>query len=339
MTTMRAWRVHGAGEPRDVLQLDTLPAQVPGRTEVVVSVEGAALGFPDVMLCEGTYHHKPARPFTLGCEAVGTVVRAGEGAEGWLGRRVIVAPLSYGCLAEEVLVGSQGLLPVPDTMPTAAAASLFMAYQTSAVALERRARLAEGDTLVVFGATGGVGSAAVQLGRAMGAQVVGVVGSPAKADACARNGVDRVVDASCQDVVDAVLERTSGRGADVVFDPVGGALFDAAVRCTAVEGRIVAVGFASGVIPSLSVNRALMKNFDVIGFRLQPYREDFAFTRQVHDDLLGRFTRGEVDPVIDAECSLGEVPEALADLKGRGVTGRKVVVLQPSGDATTGSRC
>ena len=298
---MRAWRVHGAGEPRDVLQLDTLPAQVPGRTEVVVSVEGAALGFPDVMLCEGTYHHEPARPFTLGCEAVGTVVRAGEGAEGWLGRRVIVAPLSYGCLAEEVLVGSQGLLPVPDTMPTAAAASLFMAYQTSAVALERRARLAEGDTLVIFGATGG---SVVQPSSSAGPWVPKSWAWSAvrpRPTLAARNGVDRVVDASCQDV------RGRGAGADVGQRRRRGVAIpsvddvDAAVRCTAVEGRIVAVGFASGVDPLAVGEPGPDEELRRDRLPAAALPKDFAFTRQVHDDLLGRFTRGEVDPVIDSE--------------------------------------
>jgi NADPH2:quinone reductase len=322
---MKAWRVHEVGEPGAVLRYDEVPAPEPAAGEVIVQVEAAAVNFPDLLLCRGEYHHKPELPFTLGCEAVGRVVAAGADAGVAVGERVLTAPLSYGCFADQVRVPASTVLPVPESMPAATAACLFMGYQTGWVGLHRRAGLRKGETLLVHGAAGGVGSAAVQLGKAAGATVIATAGGARKADACRRLGADVVVDYTRQDIVAAVKEATGGRGADVVYDPVGGSVFEASRRCIAVEGRILVVGFAGGSIPQLPVNHALIKNYSVVGFRMQPFREDPQYTAQVHGELLALCESGAIDPLIDSEPGMSEAPAAVARLGERDVIGRIVL--------------
>lgn len=315
---MRAWQVEGVGDPEDVMRLADVPEPAAGPGEVVVDVAATALGFPDLLTCQGLYHDKRPVPYTPAGELTGTVG----------GQRVIINPGGSGALAERVVVREDALLPIPDDLSDAKAAALFVAYQTSYMALFRRAHLAAGETLLVHAAAGGVGSAAVQLGKSAGARVIATAGGPEKVRICRELGADAAIDYRAEDFVPAVRELTGGRGADVIYDPVGGDVFDSSRRCVAVEGRILVVGFASGRIPEMQVNHALLKNYSVVGFRTRPFREDPVYRREVHDDLLSLYARGAIDPLV-TEVPFDAAPAALTRVGARGSVGRVVVRVRP----------
>lgn len=320
---MRAWRVSELGEPQDVLRLEDVPEPVAGPDRLRLRVEAVALNFPDVLLCKGQYQERPPLPFTPGLEVCGTVLdgpRAGE-------RVLSGTVLPDGGMAEQVVVPAAGVHAVPDDMPSAKAASLYITYQTGHVGLHRRAQLREGETLLVHAGAGGVGSAAIQLGRAAGARVVATAGGPDKVQVCRDLGADVVVDYLAEDFVPVVKDVTNGRGADVVYDAVGGDTFDKSRRCIAFEGRIVVVGFAGGRIADAPTNHALVKNYSVVGLHWGLYRtyepQIFADT---HAALLRLWESGQVDPLVGAQLPLEEAPAALARLARRGTVG-KVVLL------------
>ncbi|KXF49986.1 alcohol dehydrogenase [Rhodococcus sp. SC4] len=329
---MRAWQITSLGQPEQALEVVELPDRAPAVGEVAVRVDAAALGFPDLLLCRGDYHDKPDLPFTIGAEAAGVVAAVGPGVKGAaVGDRVIVTSGETvgGTLADRLVVPEDRILPVPAGMPSEQAAAFFVAYQTSYMALFRRAGLRRGETLVVHGASGGIGSAAVQLGRAAGARVIAVAGGPVKAEVCERLGADEVIDHTVTDFVAAVKELTGGRGADVIYDSVGGDVFDRSRRCIAVEGRLLVVGFAGGTIPQLPVNHALLKNYSVVGFRTRPFRDDPAYVREVHDALSEFHSRGLVTPLVQT-VDFGDVPKAVHELGERTVVGRLVVQVSQS---------
>jgi len=231
---LRAWQVTTHGEPADVLRAAEVPTPAPWAGQVLVRVRAAALNFPDVLMCRGQYQIQPPLPYTPGVELCGEVV--GTGA------RVVGSPvLPSGGLAEYALMEPDSVFPAPDSLDDAEAAGFLLAYQTGWFGLHRRARLQAGETLLVHAAAGGVGSAAVQLGKAAGAKVVAVVGGAAKAEAARALGADVVVNRLEQDFVAVVKEATGGRGADVVYDPVGGQAYQGSTKCVAFEGRIVVV--------------------------------------------------------------------------------------------------
>lgn len=326
---MRAWQIVRNGAPEDAVEMRDLPAPAAGPGEAVVDVAAAALGFPDYLLATGDYHDKPPLPFTISGEAAGTVTTIGDGVNGIaVGDRVVVAPgvTIAGRLAEQVSVPADLLLPIPDQMSWAEAAALFVAYHTAHIGLFRRGGLQGGETLLVHGASGGVGSAAVQLGKAVGARVIAVAGGQAKTDICRQLGADVVVDHRVEDFVSVVKQATDGRGADVIYDPVGGEVFDRSRRCVAVEGRIVVVGFASGVLPQLPVNHALIKNYSVVGFRTRPFRDDPVFRRDVHDDLIAWYRRGAIRPLVESR-PFEDTVKALRRIGDRDVIGRIVMEL------------
>ena len=323
---MRAWQVHELGEPQDVLRLEDVPEPVAGPGMLRLRVDAVALNFPDVLLCRGTYQERPELPFTPGLEVCGTVLdgpRAGE--------RVLAAPgLPRGGLADQVVVPEVGALPVPDDLPAPQAASMLITYQTGHVGLHRRARLQPGETLLVHAGAGGVGSAAIQLGKAAGARVIATAGGPEKVGVCRDLGAEVAVDYKEENFADAVKEATDGRGADVIFDPVGGEVFDGSRRCVAFEGRIVVVGFTSGTIADAPTNHALVKNYSVVGLHWGLYRQ---YEPQVfvdtHAALLELWTRREIDPLVGTELPLELAPEGLTRLSDRRTVG-KVVLLPGS---------
>src|SRR6266567_5089533 len=236
---MRAWQVGELGEPRDVLTLAEIPDPEPGPGQLLVRVLGAAANFPDVLMCRGGYQVRPPLPYTPGVELCGEVVAAGPGVTGFAaGDRLIGGPVG-GAFAELALMNAASVLPAPDGLDDAEAAAFFITYQTGWFGLHRRARLAAGETLLVHAAAGGVGSGAVQLGKAAGARVIAVAGGPEKAAVARELGADIVIDRHAQDFVDIVKEATGGRGADVVYDPVGGDAFRQSTKCIAFEGRIL----------------------------------------------------------------------------------------------------
>ena len=327
---MRAWQVHQLGEPADVLRLEDVPDPVAGPGQAVVEVDAAACNFPDILLCQGRYQERPALPFTPGLEVSGRVTSVGPGSpEELVDRRVIAVTLvpPGGGMADRVAVAIPALWPAGDGMSPGQAAAFPIAYQTGWFALFHRAGLRPGETLLVHAAAGGVGSAAVQLGRAAGARVIATAGGPDKAEVCRRLGADVVVDYLDQDFVEVVMAETGGRGADVIFDPVGGDTFDRSRRCVAWEGRLVVIGFTSGRIPEAPANHVLLKNYAVVGLHWGRYvATQPDLVRRAHSELLTLWDEGKINPLISAEYPLEDLPLALGRLARRGTWG-KIVIL------------
>lgn len=326
---MKAWRVHENGEPRAAMRLDEVPDPQPGPGELLLKVRAANVNFPDALLCRGHYQVRPPLPFTPGVEFCGEVVAVGEGVTGHAaGDRVVTpAALPGGAFAELAVVPAAGVFPAPPALDDAEAAALHVGYQTGWFGLHRRAGLSEGETLLVHAAAGGVGSAAVQLGKAAGATVIGVVGGPDKAKTARELGADVVVDRTCEDFVAVVKEATGGRGADVVYDPVGGDAYTRSTKCIAFEGRILVVGFTSGTIPSPGLNHALVKNYSVVGLHWGLYNtHDPAAVRRCHDELTRLAAEGAIRPLVSERVPLEGAADAVQRVADGTTTGRLVVV-------------
>jgi NADPH2:quinone reductase len=278
-------------------------------------------------MCQGAYQVRPPLPFTPGIELCGEVVRAGAGVTGFAtGDRVIGSPaLPSGAYAELALMNADAALPAPDGLDDAEAAAFFITYQTGWFGLHRRARLAAGETLLVQAAAGGVGSGAIQLGKAAGARVIGVVGGAHKAEVARGLGADVVIDRTSQDFVAVVKEVTGGRGADVVYDSVGGEAYAKSTKCVAFEGRILVVGFASGQIPSAALNHALIKNYSIVGLHWGLYQtKEPRAIGECHRELTALVADGAIRPLVSERLGLEEVPAVLHRL-GRGDTVGRVV--------------
>jgi NADPH2:quinone reductase len=324
---MRAWQVRELGEPRDVLTLAEVPDPEPGPGQLLVRVRGAATNFPDVLMCRGGYQVRPPLPYTPGIELCGEVVSRGPGVTGFAaGDRVIGGPvMPTGAFAEMALMNAASALPAPDGLDDAEAAAFFITYQTGWFGLHRRARLAAGETLLVHAAAGGVGSGAVQLGKAAGARVIGVAGGGRKAEAVRALGADVVVDRHTQDFVEVVKEVTGGRGADVVYDSVGGDTYTRSTKCIAFEGRILVIGFAGGTIQTAALNHALIKNYSIVGLHWGLYQtKDPQLIRDCHAQLTKLVADGAVRPLVSERLGLDEVPAGLQRLADGATVGRIV---------------
>lgn len=325
--SMLAWQVTRLGEPAEALTQQSVPTPVPAEGEVLIRVAAVAANFPDVLLARGEYQVKPELPFTPGIECSGTVVAVGAGVtDRAVGDRVVAGKI--GVLAEYAAVDAAAVHGIPESFDFVAAAGLNIAYQTSWFALHRRAKLQGGEWLLVHAAAGGVGAAAVQLGVAAGARVIGVVGSEAKAETARAAGAEHVLLRS-DDIVGEVKRLTGGHGADVVFDPVGGAAFAASTRVVAFEGRIVVIGFASGEIPQLAVNHPLVKNYAVLGLYWGLYQERRPHLVDVaHDDLIRLFEEGDISPVVDHVVPFADAPAAITALASGTTVGRVVIEVE-----------
>ncbi|MGW6728136.1 NADPH:quinone oxidoreductase family protein [Nocardia sp. NPDC055029] len=327
---MKAWQVGELGEPRDVLRIDDIEDPVAGPGQVLVRVLAAPANFPDVLLCRGQYQVKPPLPFTPGVELCGSVVAVGDGVAGFApGDRVVgTTTLPGGAFAELAVLDAENVFPAPDSLDHAEAAALCIGYQTSWFALHRRTQLRAGETLLVHAAAGGVGSTAVQLGKAAGARVIGVVGGPDKAEYCRKLGADLVIDRHTEDFVPIVKEFTGGRGADVIYDPVGGDAYAKSTKCIAFEGRILVIGFAGGTIPQPALNHALIKNYSIIGLHWGLYKQyNQQAIRDCHAELTRLAAAGQLKPLISERLSLADVPDGLGRLGDGSTVGR--VVFQP----------
>jgi NADPH2:quinone reductase len=324
---MRGWLVKQLGDPEQALHLEELPEPDLSPGKVLIQVEAVALNFFDILLCQGKYQEKPDLPFTPGAEVCGTIYAVNEGSAFKAGQRVIANPgLPKGGLAERVAVVESSVYAIPETMPADKAASMFITYQTGYYALHRCARLRPDEVLLVHAGSGGVGSAAIQLGRAAGARVIATAGGPEKTKICRDLGADIAIDYLSEDFVEIVKKETDGRGANVIFDPVGGDTFDRSRKCIAFEGRLLVIGFAGGRIADAPTNHALVKNYSIVGVhwglsrRLMPEK-----TVEAHQELLALYERGLIDPLIYRRFSFEEVPQALNLLGGRKTWGKLVV--------------
>lgn len=298
----------------------------PGPGDVLVEVAAASINFPDILMCQGRYQHRPEPPFVPGMNLAGEVVAVGEGvAASWLGARV-AGSVRTGAFATHARLAQSAAQRIPDGMAMAAAAAFPSAYLTAYVSLVRRARLQAGETVLVHGAAGGVGLATVDLARHLGATVIATASTPAKRTFLAEYGADHVLDPAAG-FREAVKELTGGRGADVIFDPVGGDVFDESTRCIAFDGRLLVVGFTSGRIAQVNTNIPLIKGFSVVGVRAGEYgrrfpdkgRENVAAIWQLAAD-------GKVRPHVHAALPLDGWRQGFALLTNRAAIG-KVVLL------------
>ena len=324
---MRAWQVTELGEPREVLRLLELPDPEPGPGELLVRVLACAANFPDVLMCRGEYQVRPDLPFTPGLELCGEILALGAGVVGFeVGHRVIGTSIRpHGGFAELAVMGAEATFHAPIELDDGEAASLYVGYQTGWFGLHRRAGLREGETLLVHAAAGGVGSAAVQLGKAAGATVIGVVSGPQKAAVARTLGADIVVDRRSEDFVEVVKAATGGRGADVVYDPVGGEAFDRSTKCIAFEGRVLVIGFAGGTVQRAALNHALVKNYSIVGLHWGLYRQhDPASIADCHQRLTELVGSGDVRPLVSERLPLEDVPDALGRLAVGMTVGRVV---------------
>jgi NADPH2:quinone reductase len=321
----RAWRVRVLGPPAEALRLEEVPRRSPGPGEVQVRIGAAGLNFPDLLLCAGSYQERPQLPFSPGYEAAGVVEVAGPESGFGPGDPVLVVPeLPNGGLQDYLTVPAAQVYPVPAGMPVTDAAVLHIAYQTAHVALHHRAGLRRGDTVLITGAAGGVGSAALQLAAAAGAQVIAVVTGPVKAAACASLGAGEVIDLTTEpDPVSRVRQLTGGHGADVIVDVVGGDAFAWVRRCVAFEGRIVLTGFTSGAFGSVPANHVLLRNYSIVGLHLALYRrEQPALLREVHAELIRLYLAGVIRPQLYRTLPFDQAPAGLELLATREVIGR-----------------
>jgi NADPH2:quinone reductase len=328
--SMSAWQVTRNAPPQEALRLAEVRTPSPGPGQLLVRVAASALNFADVLLCLGLYQIRPPLPFTPGLELCGRVAQLGDGVGTWaVGDRVVGNPvLPCGSFAQYALMDAADVFRAPAGMSDEAAASLHIAYQSAWTGLHRRARIQAGETLLVHAGAGGVGSAAVQVGKAAGARVVAVVGGARKAEAAARLGADIVIDRHAQDFVGVVKDATEGRGADVVFDPVGGEAYTGSTKCVAFEGRILVVGFAGGAVPAPALNHALVKNYSIMGLHWGLYREkNPALVAAVHAELTAMAEAGLVAPLVGGRLTLEEVPAGLSRLAAGETIGRLVLAL------------
>ena len=328
---MRALRVHELGEPDQVMGLEDVPVPEPRPGDVRLRVHAAALNFPDVLMCRGEYQVKPPVPFTPGAEVAGMVDAVGEGVETVaVGDRVLAIPnFGNGGFTEYTTANAAGgVFPIPPSMSFAAASALHVVYQTGHLALHRRATLQPAETLLVHAGAGGVGSAAIQLGLAAGARVVATAGGPEKVAICRKLGAELAIDYREHDFVDAVKEFTGGRGADVIYDPVGGDTYDRSTKCIAFEGRILIIGFTGGRFAEARTNHVLIKNYSVVGVHWALYNVMYPHVvRDTHDDLVRLFEAGQIDPLISETVELDAVPATLARLGSRATYGKVVCEL------------
>ncbi len=322
---MKAWRAHQFGPYNDVLQFEECPDPTAPRGGVVIDVHAAALNFPDILAIAGQYQVKAPLPFVPGIEACGVVTEAGEGSRFAVGDRVIANAL-WGAFGQKMEAPDMSCFAAPAGMSDAAAAGFVVTYQTSYFALEYRARLQPGEVLLVHGGAGGVGTSCIQIGKAMGATVIATAGSEEKLQVCRDCGADHVINYRDDDFVAAVKRITGGRGADVIYDPVGGDVFSRSTKCIAFGGRILVIGFTSGTIPELRTNRILIKNMSVIGLFWGAYQlHQPQLIHDTHEILTGMYAESKIEPVICQTRPLAQLPAALDLISERKSYGKVVV--------------
>jgi len=315
--------------PPDSLVVKDLPSPRAGKGEVVVSVKAASLNFPDVLIIENKYQFKPPLPFSPGSELSGVVKEVGEDVSAWKAGDRVMAFTTYGAFAEEVKVDATRLARVPAKMSFEEAAAFVLTYGTSDHALRDRAALAAGETLLVLGAAGGVGLAAVEIGKALGARVIACASSDDKLAVCREHGADAAINYASEDLRERIKALTEGHGPDVVYDAVGGSYTEPAFRSIAWRGRLLVVGFAAGEIPKLPLNLALLKGASVVGVFWGDFgrREPKQFAESLRQ-IATWYEQGKLRPHVSETFPLEKAAEALKLMAARKVKGKVVLTVR-----------
>jgi NADPH2:quinone reductase len=326
---VKAWVVRKLGGP-ETMRFEDVEAGEPAEGMVRVAVRASAINYFDALMVAGQYQVKPELPFVPGVEVSGEVMHAPSGSGFKTGDRVSAlldsGGIGRGGYAEVADAPAASVHRVPDEMPFDDAAAFALIYQTAWFGLHRRANLREGETLLVHAGAGGVGSAAIQLGKAAGATVIATAGSDEKVQVCLGLGADHAINYKTQDFAEEVKNLTAGRGADVIFDPVGGDVYDRSTKCVAFEGRIVIVGFTSGRIPQAATNHVLVKNYSVVGLHWGLYsRRAPELIPIATSVLMDLYATGKIKPLISARVPLAEAPKALASVAGGKSTGKVIL--------------
>ncbi len=312
--------------PAETLVIEDVPSPKMGDRGVKIRVKAAGLNFPDTLIIEGKYQLQPPMPFSPGGELAGEVIEVGEKVTRFKPGDRVAALTGFGAFAEEVVAPESNLLPIPDNMPDEKAAGFMMVYGTSYYALKQRANLQPGETLLVLGASGGVGLAAVELGKAMGAKVIAAASSSEKLRIAKDAGADELINYTDEPLKDAVKKLTKGKGVDVIYDPVGGDFTEQALRTMAWNGRHLIIGFAAGDIPKVPANLTLLKGCSVVGVFWGAFtRNEPEVSAQNMMELLQMYSEGKIDPKVSEVFDFEQYAEALGALTGRRATGKVVL--------------
>src|SRR5262245_5986598 len=312
--------------PPESLVVEDVESPAPGPGELVVSVKAASVNFPDVLIIQNKYQFKPPLPFSPGSEAAGVVKATGDGVTQVKPGDAVMAFTTYGGFAEEVKTEARRVLPLPAGMSFEQAAAFGLTYATSDFGLRDRGALKAGETLLVLGASGGVGIAAIEIGKAIGARVIACASTDGKLAVCRRHGADETINYATEDLRERIKELTGGRGPDVVYDPVGGPYTEPALRSIAWRGRLLVVGFAAGDIPKIPLNLTLLKGCSIVGVYWGEFtrREPDRFAESMGQ--LGRwFAEGRITPHISSTFPLERAADALTLMAERKVTGKVVL--------------
>jgi NADPH2:quinone reductase len=316
--------------PPESLVVEETPSPIAGPGEVVISVKAAGVNFPDVLIIQNKYQVKPALPFSPGSEVAGIVKSVGDGVTRFKPGDAVLAFTTYGGFAEEVKTDGARLLPIPPGMSFTSAAAFGLTYATSDHALRDRGELKAGETLLVLGAAGGVGLAAIEIGKALGARVLACASTDEKLAVCREHGADATINYATDDLRERIKTLTDGRGADVIYDPVGGAYTEPALRSIAWRGRLLVVGFAAGDNPRIALNLTLLKGCSIVGVYWGEFtrREPARFAEEMRQ-LGDWYAAGKLRPHVSETFPLERAPEALTLMAERKVKG-KVVIISPS---------
>jgi NADPH:quinone reductase len=321
--------------PPDSLLFEEVPSPRAGPGEAVIAVRAASLNFPDVLIIQNKYQFKPPLPFSPGSELAGVVKEVGAGVQGWHVGDEVIAFTTYGAFAEEVKTDASRLVALPEKMDFVTGAAFLLTYATTDHALRDRAGLAQGETLLVLGAAGGVGLAAIEIGKALGARVIACASSEDKLAVCRSHGADATINYAAEDLRERIKALTENRGVDVVYDPVGGPYTEPAFRSLAWRGRHLVVGFAAGEIPKLPLNLALLKGASLVGVFWGDFarRQPTEFAQSIRQ--LGRwYAEGKLKPHVSQTLPLEKAAEALKLMAARQVKGKLVLTVGNSGSGS-----